>query len=384
MRTEKRPLPGLSTRLLLRGALWIGLGTILAALTAIWWFDQRAHEIRMSRLETSARLMADGVAIAIEDEVIAQNYAELETRLKQTMADIQVLSILVADRDGRVLSHVQRESPKHDARPAYAVERITPPLAARQTTVQDDDVVTQWLRLDAGVPIGWLALKISGTEVDQELIGLRQTISIWLMGACLVLLSALTLVLLRTRDLVRMEESALLARNDALKQVAYRDSLTGLPNRHLLLDRIEQAIAFSARSQKRFAVCFMDLDGFKAVNDNHGHDAGDQVLREVAQRVELCVRKNDTVARLGGDEFVLLLTEISDDTAWEDVLFRILAAVQQPIRIAGDVTVRISSSIGVTIYPPDDSAPSVLLEHADQAMYQAKRSGKNRWVIYAD
>lgn len=382
MRTEKRPLPGVSTRLLLRGALWIGVGTLLAALTAIWWFDQRAHEIRISGLETSARLMADGVAIAIEDEVIAQNYAELETRLKQTMADIQVLSILVADRDGRVLSHIQRESPKHDPRPVYVHERITPPVALRQATAHHD-VVTQWLRLDAGVPIGWLELKISGTEVDHELIQLRQTVSIWLMGACVVLLSALTLVLMRTRGLVRMEEDALLARNDALKQVAYRDSLTGLPNRHLLLDRIEQAMAFSERNHKRFAVCFMDLDGFKAVNDNHGHEAGDQVLREVGHRVQLCLRNNDTVARLGGDEFVILLTEINDDTAFEEVLTRVQSAIQQPMLVAEDVTVQISSSIGVTVYPSDDSAPSVLLEHADQAMYLAKRSGKNRWITYS-
>ena len=214
------------------------------------------------------------------------------------------------------------------------------------------------------------------------MIQLRQTVSIWLMGACLVLLSALTLVLIRTRDLVRMEEDALLARNDALKQVAYRDSLTGLPNRHLLLDRIEQAMAFSERNHKRFAVCFMDLDGFKAVNDNHGHEAGDQVLREVAHRVQLCLRNNDTVARLGGDEFVIVLTDINDDMAYEDVLVRVQSAIQQPMLVAEDVTVQISSSIGVTVYPSDDSAPSVLLEHADQAMYLAKRSGKNRWITY--
>lgn len=198
----------------------------------------------------------------------------------------------------------------------------------------------------------------------------------------MLLLAALTLILLRTRGLVRLEEDALLARNDALAHVAYHDSLTGLPNRHLLLDRLEQAIAFSQRHDKCIAICFMDLDGFKDVNDNHGHEVGDQVLREVGRRLHMCVRKNDTVARLGGDEFVILLTEISDTTACEEVLERMLSTIRQPIQITGKVTTRVSTSIGVTTYPTDNSPPSVLLEHADQAMYRAKRSGKNRWAFY--
>lgn len=381
MKTEKQPLPRVSTRLLLRGALSIGIGTILAAAAAIGWFNERAHEIRVLGLETTARLMADGVAIAIEEDVIAENYAGLETRLKQTLADTQVLSIMVADRDGRVLSQMQRESPLHAAKPIYAYQKVTPPSQPVEVHITQD-VVTQWLRLDAGVPIGWLELKISATEMDHALIQLRHEVSILLLLACLLLLAALTLILLRTRGLVRIEEAALMASNDALAYVAYHDSLTGLPNRHLLLDRLEQAIASSKRHHTCIAVCFMDLDGFKDVNDNHGHEVGDQVLQEVGHRLQMCVRKNDTVARLGGDEFVILLTEIKDETADEEVLERLLSAMRQPIQITEDVTAQVSTSIGVTIYPTDDSAPSVLLEHADQAMYLAKRSGKNRWSTY--
>jgi diguanylate cyclase (GGDEF)-like protein len=126
----------------------------------------------------------------------------------------------------------------------------------------------------------------------------------------------------------------------------------------------------------------MDLDGFKDVNDNHGHEVGDQVLREVGHRLHMCVRKNDTVARLGGDEFVILLTEVSDAAACQDVLERMLSAIRQPIQIMTNVTAKVSTSIGITTYPTDNSPPSVLLEHADQAMYRAKRSGKNRWAFY--
>lgn len=381
MKTETLPLSGVSTRLLLRGAMWIGLGTLLMALAAIWWFDVRAREIRLAGLETTAKLMADGVAMAIEEDVIANNYAELETHLKQTLADIQVLSVMVVDRDGRVLSYMQRSSPAADPQPIYKVQRVDLPTESPQVSM-DDDVVTHWLRMDAGVTIGWLQLKIAGTEVDQALIQLRQQVSIWLFSACLVLLTALTLVLLRTRGLVRMEEASWVARHDELARVAYRDSLTGLPNRHLLLDRIEQSKAFSERNGKSLAVCFMDLDGFKSINDTHGHEAGDQVLKEVGRRLEACVRKNDTVARLGGDEFVILLTEIGDDTGHHEVLERMLSAIRQPIALPGNAQAKVSSSIGVTVYPKDDSPASVLVEHADQAMYKAKRSGKNRWTTY--
>lgn len=381
MRTESLPLPGVSTRLLLRGALWIGLVTLLMALASIWWFDERAREIRLAGLETTAKVMADGVALAIEEDVIASNYAELEARLKQTLADIQVLSVMVVDRDGQVLSHVQRSSPGAESRPIYTAQRVDLPTESPQVSMHDD-VVTHWLRMDAGVTIGWLQLKIAGTEVDQALIQLRQQVSIWLFSACLILLSALTLVLLRTRGLVRMEEASLMARNDELARVAYRDSLTGLPNRHLLLDRLERSMVFSQRNGKSLAVCFLDLDGFKPINDTYGHEAGDQVLQEVGRRLEACVRKNDTVSRLGGDEFVILLTEISPDTGHHEVLERMLSAIRQPIALPCNAQVKVSSSIGVTVYPKDDSLPSVLVEHADQAMYKAKRSGKNRWTTF--
>jgi len=301
------------------------------------------------------------------------------------MEDVQSVSRIsessVQLGDGRVLSLMQRESPKHEAKSIYTQKQIQLPDNAVEVDITQD-VVTQWLRLDVGVPIGWLELKISATEMDHALIQLRHEVSILLLLACLLLLAALTLILLRTRGLVRLEEDALLARNDALAHVAYHDSLTGLPNRHLLLDRLEQAIALSQRHHKCIAICFMDLDGFKDVNDNHGHEVGDQVLREVGRRLHMCVRKNDTVARLGGDEFVILLTEISDATACEEVLERMLSTIRQPIQITGKATTRVSTSIGVTTYPTDNSPPSVLLEHADQAMYRAKRSGKNRWAIY--
>ncbi|WP_371323682.1 EAL domain-containing protein [Dechloromonas sp. ZY10] len=166
-----------------------------------------------------------------------------------------------------------------------------------------------------------------------------------------------------------------------LQHDAHYDALTGLPNRVLLADRMRQAIARARRSGEWLAVCLMDLDGFKAVNDTLGHAAGDQLLQEIARRLGDVLRIEDTAARLGGDEFALLLGGIKTSGACEQVLRRILEAVATPCRIGGHEA-RVSASIGVTLAPQDPSDADQLLRHADQAMYRAKQSGKNRFDIF--
>ena len=167
----------------------------------------------------------------------------------------------------------------------------------------------------------------------------------------------------------------------ALSRIAHYDALTGIPNRMLLADRMRQAIAQTAREQDMMAVCYLDLDGFKAVNDTLGHEAGDQVLIEIAKRLGNTVRGGDTVARLGGDEFVVLLLGLERGEECMATLARLLVAIAQPIPIR-DNQVTLGASIGVSIYPLDDDHPDTLLRHADQAMYVAKQSGKNRFYIY--
>lgn len=166
-----------------------------------------------------------------------------------------------------------------------------------------------------------------------------------------------------------------------LSRVAHYDALTGIPNRVLLADRMRHAIAQTSREQNRVAICYLDLDGFKAVNDTMGHEAGDQVLIEVAKRIGNTIRGGDTVARLGGDEFVALLLGLEQDDECMAIIERLLAAIAQPFTVKGQAHV-LSASIGVSIYPLDDENPDTLLRHADQAMYVAKQSGKNRFCIY--
>jgi diguanylate cyclase (GGDEF)-like protein/PAS domain S-box-containing protein len=166
-----------------------------------------------------------------------------------------------------------------------------------------------------------------------------------------------------------------------LERLAHYDALTQLPNRVLLADRMRQTLARCQRTRETFAVGIMDLDGFKPVNDTYGHKAGDQVLREVADRLMALMREEDTVARMGGDEFALLLGGFATTQDCEKVLQRILNSVAAPYLVNGEV-VRISTSIGVTLYPDDRSDPDKLLRHADQAMYQAKQDGKNRFEFF--
>ncbi len=166
-----------------------------------------------------------------------------------------------------------------------------------------------------------------------------------------------------------------------LTRIAYHDALTGLPNRLLLTDRLEQAVAYAQRSGSRMAVCYLDLDGFKPVNDQHGHPVGDLLLVEVARRLSLCVRATDTVARLGGDEFIVLLQGLNSGSECEQAVLRILQAIDEPICINA-LRLNVSVSIGVAWYPQDNVDADMLIRHADQAMYRAKQSGKNRYYLF--
>ena len=175
--------------------------------------------------------------------------------------------------------------------------------------------------------------------------------------------------------------SQLKAHEAELERIAHFDPLTGLPNRRLLSDRLGQAIRHTARSGKSCAVCFLDLDGFKAINDQYGHAAGDQLLIGVTDNLKAVLRADDTLARLGGDEFVVLLVDVAGTEECALVLERLLAAIQQEVCL-GDAVVRASASIGVSLYPQDNADADTLLRHADQAMYLAKDAGKNRYQMF--
>lgn len=166
-----------------------------------------------------------------------------------------------------------------------------------------------------------------------------------------------------------------------LEHLAQHDALTSLPNRILLWDRLSQAIAEAQRYNSYLAVLYIDLDGFKEVNDTYGHSVGDELLIAVSKRITALLRKNETIARLGGDEFVALLTDLKEPRECEPIVKRILSAMNEVIEIHG-IDLSISASIGISFYPDDSLNAEELVLHADKAMYHAKESGKNCYAFF--
>lgn len=168
-----------------------------------------------------------------------------------------------------------------------------------------------------------------------------------------------------------------------LENIAGKDPLTGLPNRQLLIDRATQAVAFAKRNKFRLAVVVIDLDGFKEVNDSHGHSAGDWVLKTLAERVSSQIRESDTLSRIGGDEFVILLPSNSSDDDLKSLIEDVLNIINEEI-IYKDIKLTVGGSIGVSCFPKNGNNFEQLFNQADEAMYQSKKTGKNKVTIYSE
>jgi diguanylate cyclase (GGDEF)-like protein/PAS domain S-box-containing protein len=187
----------------------------------------------------------------------------------------------------------------------------------------------------------------------------------------------------RATGAVMVFRDVTVAREMALQvaHAATHDFLTGLPNRMLLDDRISQAIALAPRRKTKIAILFLDLDGFKHINDSLGHALGDRLLQSVAKRLEDCVRGSDTVSRRGGDEFVVLLSELQNLEDAEITARRMLEAVAKPHAIDHHM-LHVTTSIGVSVYPDDGLDAEALIKNADTAMYQAKKNGRERYQLF--
>lgn len=178
------------------------------------------------------------------------------------------------------------------------------------------------------------------------------------------------------QDITLMKEQ-----KEKLEHIAHYDMLTGLPNRVLFADRLQQAIAQSQRRKLSLAVAYLDLDGFKEINDSYGHGVGDELLRLLSENMKNALRVGDTLARIGGDEFVAVITNLDSEQDCTLVLERLLHAASMPITV-GEAVLTVSTSIGVSLCPQDSADADLLLRNADQAMYEAKQEGKNRYHLF--
>lgn len=191
------------------------------------------------------------------------------------------------------------------------------------------------------------------------------------------------------RDLLEMMAlfvSAAIERSmhaERIEQLAFYDALTGLPNRALFADRIDQTLTAAKRYNRGFSVMYLDLDAFKEINDRYGHPAGDLLLRSVAERLSAICRESDTIARFGGDEFVILQPVVNGTGDASDLAGKIVEGMQRPFTINGNECVA-HTSIGIALFPKDGVTAEELMEHADRALYRAKRAGRNRWQFFAE
>jgi diguanylate cyclase (GGDEF)-like protein/PAS domain S-box-containing protein len=168
---------------------------------------------------------------------------------------------------------------------------------------------------------------------------------------------------------------------EEFEYLAHHDTLTGLPNRLLCSARLEHALVRSTRSSEQVAVMMLDLDGFKPINDVHGHDTGDGLLQAVAKRLLTAVRSEDTVARLGGDEFIIILESVQDTDSVADVALKLVRCMAEPYWV-DELELRVSASIGIALFPQDGENASLLMKHADMALYQVKTTGRNGFRFY--
>lgn len=196
----------------------------------------------------------------------------------------------------------------------------------------------------------------------------------------LAMLGRMSALLALSRRRATQEHIANAARAEYL---AYHDGLTTLANRSLFSKLLGQSLQQARRHDRRLAVLFLDLDGFKRVNDSHGHEVGDQLLREVAARLKACLRDSDTVARMGGDEFTALLPELAEDKYAATAAKKVLAALSRPFVLNGK-ELRVTASVGISLYPQDGADEQTLMKNADVAMYRAKDEGKNNFQFYSE
>ena len=366
----------------IRVGLWASLAALIILICAGIWSYQHTNQLARQAQEQAGNGLAVGLANALEENIILRNFAQIEVQVLQTMISEQVQSILVTDTDGTILSEARRDA--LTGKPQLIFNDTGKKHPEPFTATSDGEDAIQIVKpIGNSTKVGWVKLQIAITKNNALLKGIHQQLLLMNGFSAIIMLVIIGFSLRNTYSKIKTTHAEIEDLNDSLHTAAFYDQLTKLPNRPLLRDRLRQALALASRSQHQVAVCYLDLDGFKAINDTYGHDSGDAVLVEVAKRLTMTMRQHDTVARVGGDEFVLVINDLVSLSDCKHLLKRVLIELAQPIDI-GHHLVTVGASIGVSLSHEHGTNPGTLITLADKAMYQSKRSGKNQWSFYGE
>jgi diguanylate cyclase (GGDEF)-like protein/PAS domain S-box-containing protein len=303
-------------------------------------------------------------ATDITEERAHTDELELASKVFESTAD----AIVISDADDRVVM----VNAAFSRVTGYDADEIVGKILA-ESPFRPLDVVESAARMERQLRDGFVAAEVQRFRKDGS------TLSLWVTASCVRSADG------AIRNYVRVftDISLLKKTQQELEQLASFDTLTGLPNRRLLHDRLEQAARRAQRSNKGMTVMFIDLDGFKKVNDTLGHDVGDLLLQQVALRLQKCIRLSDSVGRLGGDEFAMVLEDTQERSDSMVIGERILAALASPFVVGGH-PVAATASIGIAVYPRDGTHALTLLKNADVAMYRAKEAGRKQFAFFSE
>ena len=361
----------------------VSLSFIAILLSSVWTYYS-VIQIYNSTYLKKAEQLARGAGLAIGDKLLSKDYTELESILRRLFLNKDLDLAVVADLNGKRVLTLKREK---DAEPQLFFELSQLSIDKNidiETRVDGNigDKIKVLQKIDPGIPIGWLYLELSNTT--EELILQKLKTNILLVAIPLFIVIVIISLFLNKNLKTKVDKNELLIKKEKnfWNSRAIEDPLTKLPNRLLLHNDLRSALAEANRMNSHVGIIFFDLDGFKQVNDQHGHQTGDLLLAEVAKRLVEYVRPGDKVIRYGGDEFIIIFNNLESRLELEGLIERLSEQINSPFDINGQ-TLNIRASIGVTFYPLDGSNdPEVLISHADEAMYVAKKLGKNQTYWY--
>lgn len=361
----------------------VSLSFIAILLSSVWTYYS-VIQIYNSTYLKKAEQLARGAGLAIGDKLLSKDYTELESILRRLFLNKDLDLAVVADLNGKRVLALKREK---DAEPQLFFELSQLSIDKNidiETRVDGNigDKIKVLQKIDPGIPIGWLYLELSNTTEELILQKLKTNILLVAIPLFIVIVIISFFINKNIKNKVDKNEQLINKEKNFWNSRAIEDPLTKLPNRLLLHNDLRSALAEANRMNSHVGIIFFDLDGFKQVNDQHGHQTGDLLLAEVAKRLVEYVRPGDKVIRYGGDEFIIIFNNLESRLELEGLIERLSEQINSPFDINGQ-TLNIRASIGVTFYPLDGSNdPEVLISHADEAMYVAKKLGKNQTYWY--